>query len=374
MTEKTQNSLLKAPVVLLVGDYMWPWYQEACAEGLQLQGCKVERFGWFNDFFHLSPKGNEPIYHSFLHRVQFRLMLGPILWEICKKFIEFAKQTNPDIVWFYNVQMIPASTVKKLRKILPNAIFCQYANDNPFSKTAKLGLWRHFLASIPYFDVHFAFRHSNIQDYLHYGAKNVHLMRAYFITTKDFPEPIEKIPHDFKCDVVFAGHYENDGRVEMLEAICDAGYQLKIYGGGWNAAISILHANSPLHKLFPIAPAVGEAYRFAICGAKVALCFLSTLNCDTYTRRSFQIPAMKTAMLSQYTEDLTSLFRPNSEAMFFKNKTELLDNLKLLISNPDIRLAIAEAGYRRVYADGHDVGTRMKVWLEVVLQFKTSAG
>jgi len=256
--------------------------------------------------------------------------------------------------------------------LIPCATFCQYANDNPFNKAAKPGLWRNYLASIKYFDLNFSYRHNNIWDYHRYGAKNVHLLRAYFIPAVDYPEPLNTIPERFKYDVVFAGHYEDDGRVEMLEAICETGFNLRLYGGGWDAALLRLRADSPLRAQFPVSPVTGAEYRYAICGAKVALCFLSTLNHDTYTRRSFQIPAMKTAMLSQYTDDLATLFKPDEEAMFFRDKIELLDKLKLLIGDPAIRASIAEAGYRRIYADGHDVRARMGAWLKETLQWRAN--
>lgn len=360
------------PRILLVGDYMWPWYQEACAEALETHGCKVERFGWCDDFRHWLPERSEPVYHSLSHRVQHRLQFGPVVWKVNQRLIKAAEWINPDIVWFFNVQLISSATVKKLRRLLPNATFCQYANDNPFSRAAKPSLWRNYLASIGYFDLHFSYRRNNIVDYRRYGSMNVHLLRSYFIPEVDYPEPMDKIPERFKCDVVFAGHYEDDGRVEMLEAICEAGFNLRLYGGGWNAALPKLRAKSLLRAHFPVSPVTGVDYRYAICGAKVALCFLSTLNQDTYTRRSFQIPAMKTAMLSQYTDDLATLFRPDVEVMFFRNATELLDKLRLLVNDPILRTTIAEAGYRRVYADGHDVRARMGVWLKETLQWRAT--
>ena len=346
---------------------MWPWYQDACAKALEHHGCVVERFGWLNDFRHFIPGKSEPIYHSLLHRIQYRIRFGPAVWRVNRRLIKVAQQFNSDIVWFYNVTLISAVTVKKLRKVCPSAIFVQYSNDNPFSKSAKSGLWRNYLASIPYFDMHCAFRHSNINDYNKLGSQNVNLLRSYFIPEVDHSEPQELIPDRFNCDVVFAGHYEDDGRIEMLEAICKAGFKLILFGGGWSAALPRLSADSPLHALFPIAPMTGVDYRYAICGAKVALCFLSTLNHDTYTRRSFQIPAMKTAMLSQYTDDLATMFIPDVEAVFFNNQQELLVKLQKLISDHPLRTAIAEAGYARVYADGHDVRARMGVWLQDVL-------
>ena len=166
---------------------------------------------------------------------------------------------------------------------------------------------------------------------------------------------------------MFVGHYEDDGRAEMLEAICDAGHKINLFGGGWNAALPKLRADSPLREQYPISPAVGADYRYAICGAKVALCFLSALNQDTYTRRSFQIPAMKVVMLSQYTDDLATMFVPDVEAIFFRNQEELLIKLQALIVDDQRRTAIAEAGHARVFADCHDVRARMGAWLKGVL-------
>ncbi len=357
---------MKKTTILLVGDYSWPWYQEACAQALESLGCNVVRFSWFDDFRHWLPDHSKQVFHSVFHHIQYRLKTGPTVRRVSRRLFNMAVDTKPDIVWFYNVQLISKKVLVELREQLPKATFCQYANDNPFSKDAKWGLWRNYLASIGYFDLYFSYRHNNVDDYIARGAMDVYLLRSYFIPEADYPVAENEIPEKFKCDVVFAGHYEDDGRVEMLEVICKAGYKLNLFGGGWDEALKKLSVDSPLRKKYPIQPATGADYRYAICGAKVALSFLSTLNKDTYTRRSFQIPAMKTVMLSQHSDDLESLFKPDFEAMFFKNINELLNKLERLNCDNDLRLSIAKAGYRRVFADGHDVKNRMKTWLKTV--------
>ena len=345
----------KMPRILLVGDYVWPWYQEICADSLERLGCEVIRFGWFDDFRYWREGFTEPFYHSLWHRIQDRLHVGPVVWSVQRRLTKYAVSTMPDIIWFYNVQLIAPSVVKKLRKSLPDTIFIQYANDNPFSASAKPKIWWNFIKSIPLFDV---------EDYKSHGAKSVHLLRSYFIPEVDHPEDQSRIPGRFKCDVVFAGHYEDDGRVELLEAICDAGYKLNIFGGGWDAALSKLHISSPLRNLYPITPVTNEYYRYAVTGAKVALCFLSTLNRDTYTRRSFQIPAMKVCMLSQFSDDLSSLYMSDKEVVFFRNKEELISSLKKLLCDDEWRQSVANAGYEKVIAAGHDIDSRMKLFLE----------
>jgi hypothetical protein len=351
------------PRILLVGDYLWPWYQEVCATALERHGCEVVRFGWFDDFRHWRQGHSEPFYHSLWHRIQYRLQAGPAVWRVYRRLLRVAKAARPDVVWFYNVQLIAPRVVKELKKALPQTTFVQYANDNPFSTAAQPGFWRHYLASIPLFDMHLSYRLNNITDYRRHGATAVHLLRAYFIPEEDYPVPPAEIPDRFKCDVVFAGHYEDDGRVAMLEAICEAGYHLNLFGGGWEAALPRLRADSPLRAKFPVGPATKADYRYAICGAKVALCFLSSLNHDTYTRRSFQIPAMKVAMLSQYTDDLATLFEPDREAVFFRDQRELIEKLAKLLMDDTWRMAVANAGYAKIYKSGHDVANRMRQFL-----------
>lgn len=361
------------PRILIVGDYMWPWYQEVCATALEKLGCEVSRFGWFDDFRYWKEGRSEPFYHSLWHRIQYRLRTGPAVWRVYRRLLRYATVAQPpDVVWFYNVQLISPLVVKALKKALPKAIFVQYANDNPFSAAAKPGLWRHYLNSILLFNIHFSYRLNNISDYQRYGATSVHLLRSYFIPEVDYPVPQDEIPDRFMCDVVFAGHYEDDGRVEMLEAICEAGYQLNLFGGGWDVALSKLPVDTPLRAKYPISPATKADYRYAICGAKVALCFLSTLNHDTYTRRSFQIPAMKVAMLSQYTDDLAMLFAPDREAVLFRDRQELMEKLAKLLRDDTWQQSVAEAGYAKVYSAGHDVESRMKVWLDDIGQYRNS--
>lgn len=354
--------------ILLVGEFMWPWYQEACATALEKCGCEVVRFGWFNDFRYWMDGHTEPSFHSFWHRAQYRFKVGPTVWRVNRRLLRVSKTTRIDVVWFYNVDLIAPGVLKEMKKVLPGTTFVQYANDNPFSNAAKPGLWRHYLNSIPLFNVHFSFRLSNIEDYRRYGATLVHLLRAYFIPEEDYPVPLRIIPQRFKCDVVFAGHYEDDDRVELLEAICEAGYHLNLFGGGWDSGRTKLRALSPLLAYYPIRPVTNADYRYAICGAKIALCFLSTLNHDSYTRRSFQIPAMKVAMLSQYTDDLAILFEEDKEIVFFRDKAELIDKVKRLLADELWRKSVAEAGFEKVYSAGHDVMSRMRIWVEQVTE------
>jgi spore maturation protein CgeB len=90
------------------------------------------------------------------------------------------------------------------------------------------------------------------------------------------------------------------------------------------------------------------------------------LNRDTYTRRCFEVPATRTLLLSEYTDDLASLYRAGVEADFFNSKEEMMQKLRLYVEDDARRLSVAQAGYDRVIADGHDVVSRMKQVLQWV--------
>jgi spore maturation protein CgeB len=96
---------------------------------------------------------------------------------------------------------------------------------------------------------------------------------------------------------------------------------------------------------------------------------LSKLNRDTYTRRCFEIPATGTLMLSEYSDDLATLFRPGEEADYFASPEEMVDKIRLYIADAPRRARVAAAGQRRVATDGHDVVSRMRqviAWAEEI--------
>src|SRR5207245_5920225 len=83
------------------------------------------------------------------------------------------------------------------------------------------------------------------------------------------------------------------------------------------------------------------------------------LNRDTYTRRCFEIPATRTLMLSEYSDDLAGLFSEGAEAEFFRDRDEMIDKISKYVCDPPTLRSVSEAGYRRVTQDQHDVRARM---------------
>jgi hypothetical protein len=349
--------------ILIAGEWVWPWYEQACADALAKLGCEIRRFSWMERFRKFRDNKVEPVYVSKLAELQSRAIWGPAIFALNADLFEAVKEFQPDILFAYRATHVISKTLRKIKQNFPDTQLVQYCNDDPFSPNASNIHWRHLKRDIPLYDAHFVYRHHNIDDFKKCGAKNVELLRSYYIAERNYPVEIRREDQRFVCDVVFTGHYEADFRVDYLESIMRAGFHLNQFGGGWENARTTLLPNSPLHRLYPIAPVVDVDYRKALSGAKISLCFLSKMNRDTYTRRNFEIPATGAFMLSEYSDDLATMFKEGKEAEYFRSKEEMLDKISYFLSHDVERREIALQGRERVMRDGHDVTARMRQML-----------
>ena len=224
------------PKILIAGPGMWPWYERACAEALRSFGCAVVEFSWCSDFYQWMDGRMEPAPRSLALRFQNRFLIGPAIDAVNKRLIRVARAEQPDIIWMYNATHIFAKTVRQLRNLKPRPKLVAYTNDNPFGTNTRY--WRHFRKAIPFFDHHFVYRYSNIEDLRHLGVANVSLLRSYYIPDEDYRTRLGPGDERFSADVVFAGHYEDDGRVDALAAVAATGVKLNVFGGGWPAEIA----------------------------------------------------------------------------------------------------------------------------------------
>lgn len=350
--------------ILIAGDWHSELHEEAVFNAFKKLGHEVSKFAW-HDYF----RPSNPI-DTFIKKFQNRFITGPIIMKLNRDLVNVAKQFVPDMIFLYRGTHITADTLRKLRKQNPQATLVGYNNDDPFAKGHKYSLWRHFLKAVPEYDLMLAYRHHNLDDFRRIGAKRVELLRSWYFPERNHPVKLsDEDKSKYECDVVFVGHYEADNRKEYLEELVRQGFKLRLFGPGydWEPA---LKNSSELRPLTPIRLVWGADYNKALCGAKVALCFLSKLNRDTYTRRCFEIPATGTLMISEHTDDLASLYKEGEEADFFRSKNELIEKLKLYLGDKNLRQTVAAKGYQRVMSDGHDVVSRMKQVLEWVASVK----
>lgn len=350
--------------IVIAGDWHSDLHEEPVERALRQLGHDTVRFPWFSYFV---AEGAMAALSRPLLKVQNKYLAGPLVTRLNRDLFACVQEAAPDAVLMYRGSHVYGETLRRIRALRRPPLVVGYNNDDPFSPSYPRWFWRHFLTGLPAYDLLLAYRPHNIAEYRAAGAREVRLLRSWYVPERNRPVALSDQDRGrFECDVVFAGHYEDDGRLECLEAVARRGWKLNIFGHdyGWHPA---LRQSPVLRRYMPLRTVWGEDYNKALCGARVALCFLSKLNRDTYTRRSFEIPASGTLMLAQHADDLASLFKAGEEADYFHGPGELVQKLELYLGDEALRRRVAEAGRRRVQADGHDIVSRMRQlskWME----------
>jgi len=339
----------RKPRILVVGDFRWTIYEPSFCEALRRVGAEpIELPVW-----RLFGPG------ELLRRAQTKYCVGPGVAAANLALISTCARHRPDVVLAWRTPWLAPWAVRAARLAGAGRVVL-YNNDDPFGQDANLVIWRRFRRLIPHADVCFSYRQVNVREYWQAGAKAVGLLRSCFDPAVH--RPVELSDHDrkrFDADVVFVGHCEPDGRIEMIDRLINAGVRLRLFGTGWDA-----HASGHRwHERLPIDALRGEDYVRAIAAARIALVFLSRRNRDDYTRRCFEIPAIGTLMLAPRTAELLRLYREDEEAAFFDSGDELVAQVRLYLSDPEKRQRIAAAGRGRALRDGYDADSRARQFL-----------
>lgn len=346
--------------ILVVGDGHSAIHEVAVVAAFKKLGHEAEPFYWHPYF------QSDSLFLLLMKKAQNKFLIGPTINLLNRDLVRKAVEFSPNFIFIYRGTHIKPLTLIKLKQALPHCEIFGYNNDDPLAKGHPPWLWRHFLKCVPIYDLVFAYRKHNLDDFIKAGARRVELLRSWFVPELNHPVYLStQDKSSFECDVVFIGHYENDGRIEYLEEIVKAGYRLRIFGPPYEWDKLLLKSQT-LKFLAPVHLVWNADYSKAICGAKIALCFFSKLNRDTYTRRCFEIPASGTMLLSEYSDDMASLFEAGKEADFFKSKEEMISKLKLYLGDDNLQRRVAFAGQQRVIKDGHDVVSRMARIIEQV--------
>jgi spore maturation protein CgeB len=347
--------------ILFAGNFQFDWYEKICADAIENLGNEVIRFSWHQEFSQIP--GKIEAYFGWN---------GPSTWQVNYKLVTAATDNAIDILLIWRGVSITENTLRLIRQHNPKCTLISYNNDDPFSpkytsNNAPINhrqMWVRFKKAIPYYDCNFVYRPINILEMFQSGAKQVNVLMPYFIPELNRPiELSDSEIEEFQCDIVFAGHYEPDGREKYIQQLVETGLNVKLYGGKyWNRQV----LGDLLDYFGEIREVYGDEYAKALSGAKMCLCFLSKLNRDTYTRRCFEIPAYGKLLISERTEDLTRIFKEDEEAVFFSSAEELAEKAIWLSKHPEEIERISQAGMKRVHADGHSVGDRIREFMILV--------
>lgn len=320
---------------LHIGDFRFEFYDKSLFDEIKkIDGMHADKFEFSKYFKNYKYKN---ILEKLYYGVQNRYKFGPIINRINSDILKAVNSENYDLIFIWRGIYIKPSTLIKIKS--KKIILFGYNNDATFSKKHPNWLFRLLEKQVQYYDHFYSYRESDIPVYKKKGCNS-----SIFLPTFDPSRtyPIENIVKKF--DVVFVGHYENDGRDLLFLKLHKIGIKISLHGQGWN--------KSPFHqelkeKFGEITPAY-ENYNEVINSGKIALNLLSKSNDDTYTRRSLEIPSTKTAMLAPITTKHLEWFKFNHQAFYYNNYDEVPEIILKLLQDPDKINYVSQSGFEKV--------------------------
>lgn len=85
--------------------------------------------------------------------------------------------------------------------------------------------------------------------------------------------------------------------------------------------------------------------------------------------RLYEATGMGTCLITDWKENLHTLFEPDKEVVTYHSADELIEKVNYLLENDDERVKIAKAGQKRTLKE-HTYQSRIKELLEILDNYK----
>jgi hypothetical protein len=298
---------------------------------------------------------HETIGTGLLCRIQKRINFGPNINRMRESLSTLIKTLRPDVTLFYQGHYFNAEFIDSVRN---NTFVVGFHNDDPFGPRRSMLRYRLLNTAITHYDGYHFYRLQNVIEAKAFGLVNSECLLPYYIPSVDFPRSNR---NSFSSDLCYIGHFEDDLRASCLNSAHEAGHDVLIRGEHkyWAKYLN----KGLMKKLTPLAPIYGDGYRELLSNTKIAACFFSKWNRDGYTRRSFEIPACGAFMLSERTPEMCELFIEGLHCDYFSTVDEFVDKCNFYIRNDSVREQIANRGREHLVINGHDINSRLTLWM-----------
>lgn len=283
--------------------------------------------------------------------IGWRYKLGPLVTNVNNSIINFLQNKDPyDLIWVDKAVFFNERTMNQLRGSTRTLI--HYTPDNAFYSNRS----PYFDKAIPFFDFCITTKSFEIQRYEEKGAKQVLFCTQGFDREKHRPV----LSAVQKEGIVFIGLAE-ESRKDIIQLLLDEGFPVKLAGFGWEAFLKKNMKNSRL--IFAGNSVMGEAYTKLIAEAKLGLGLLSKRFPELHTTRTFEIPACRTALVTEWNPEIARFFE-DDEVCYFRSNSELVEKVRELLMNEEALQIIADKGFKRVTEGGYDYTSIMTALLQ----------
>lgn len=298
--------------------------------------------------------------HGLKTRVISKTMRYFFLDDYNLEIIKSAERFDPDIVLVYKGAFIRPATLHWLKgKKIP--LFNFYPDVSFHTHGSLLQKTMHL------YDRIFTTKTFGIKDL----KDQMGIHNTVFIPHGYDPEIHRKIerriiPENYFCDISFIGTFSSKKEDLLGHILLELPHvKMLIWGSQWEKSRHPELKNAVQRKSIH-----GDLYPAGILASKINLALLSeqvkgASSGDLITSRTFHIPASGGFMMHERNEESVQCFEEDAEAVFFDNKTELVEKIKYYLNADQLRNEIAEAGMSRANKD-HSLDTRAKTLLSYI--------
>ena len=292
--------------------------------------------------------------HSIWWRILRRVTPGrsPAYCSFNRDLVSIAISFQPDLLLVSKGSYISPDSLDEIRR-KTHAKLVNYCKDTFFSQNPRL-VTQDMKDSIPLYDLIATMRRI-VPELKAAGAQRAMFVRDGYDPLVHYPiVPTSQDVERWGSDVVFIGTYEA-GRAIMLEQLVERyPCRLIIYGGQWEK----VPRKSPLAQCIKGREVYGVEKLLTMACSKICLNFLRKANQDTYTARTFEIPACGAFMLAERSQDHQELL--GEGVACFDSPGELVEKVKYYLAHDEERQRIAREGHRRVVTGRHTYRDRLK--------------
>lgn len=289
-----------------------------------------------------------------VNSINVRMPLTLRMRRLNRELLEEASRARPDVVWIEKGTWIYPGTLRHLRRFA--RFIVHYNTDDMMSGSFWYGR-----RSATLYDVQLTTNRWNVSEINHLcGVRTLRVGMGYDQDVHR-PPPSKQLTND----VVFIGHWEPHTE-EYVTALRDGGVATRVWGHNWRKA--------RMAGLRAIRPLPHADYVPTLASSKLALCSLSRWNRNESTGRSFEIPAIGTGLLAEYTGEHQYLYGDGVGAALFRNPQELVEKARYYLSHAAEREALAANGYQRTQDLNLSWAGHLRQEWPLVERWLTSAG
>lgn len=274
-----------------------------------------------------------------LRSVGWRYKRGPLIRNINNHILkQLDGNFSFDLVWIDKGVFVDPRIIEALRKDSKKLV--HFTPDPAFTyHRSKL-----FYEALPFYDYCVTTKSFEIESYKKYGVKTI-------FCTQGYDPNVHKPYHKFKEKegVVFIGHKE-DEREFIVSELVEKNMRVTIAGNHWeNFAAKRKHKSNLIYKGKGI---FGEDYARELSAALIGLGLLSRWIPELHTTRTFEIPACKTALLTEHNPEIGSVFS-DEEVIYYDDADEAITKIEYYLAKKDRLIPFTENGYKKVTEMGY---------------------